>query len=454
MTQSAPIPAGGLFTSIFVPDPMQAVVCDRAWLQAMLDVEAALAAAEARAGVIPAEAAQAIAASCIADRFDPDAIGRAARASASPVVPLVRALTDAVPGDAAGYVHWGATSQDVLDTAAMLVARRALDLILADLDAAAAACAELAQAHRSTVMAGRSLLQQALPITFGLKAARWLVAIVDGRRRLASARSELAVSLGGAAGTLAALGDHGLDVLRALADELGLAEPVLPWHTDRTRVADLGAALAITAGTLAKLALDVALLAQTEVAEVAEPAGDGRGGSSTLPHKRNPVGAVVATACARRVQAASALLIGSMAQEHERAAGAWQAEWEALRDALALTGGASAAMAEVVGRLEVRSERMRHNLDATGGLLLAEHVMIALGERVGRGDAHGIVEAASRRAIDGRRSLRDELLDDPAVTAELSVDEVDRALEPAGYLGATDVFIDRALEHCRRAGSR
>ena len=259
----------------------------------------------------------------------------------------------------------------------------------------------------------------------------------------------LAAELGGAAGTLASLGEDGPRVLSELAAELDLEEPSVPWHSARLRTAELGAALALAAGTLEKIALDVTLLAQTEVGEVAEPSGEGRGGSSTLPHKRNPVGSVLAIACARRVRGEASILLAAMAQEHERAAGAWQAEWQALSGALAHTGGAAAAVREVLEGLEVHPERMRANLDATGGLILAEAVSTALAEHVGRGEAHEAVAAAARRATDAGRPFRDELLGDEAVTAHLSEADVDRALDPAGYLGAADAFVERALERHR-----
>jgi 3-carboxy-cis,cis-muconate cycloisomerase len=432
-----------LFGSLFVPDHMRAVVADRAWIAAMLEFEAALAAAEARAGVIPSEAAAAIAAACDAERFEAGILGREARAAGNPAVPLVRALTGAVEGDAARFVHWGATSQDVMDTAAMLVARRALAVIAAELDGVAAACAALAEEHRDTAMPGRTLLQQALPTTFGLKAAGWLCAVDDARGRLAAV--PLAVELGGAAGTLASLAPEGISVLRNLAEELGLEEPIVPWHTSRARVAELGAALALAAGVLEKLAHDVILMAQTEVAEVAEPAGGGRGGSSTLPHKRNPVGSVCAIACARRVRGEASILLGAMAGEHERAAGAWQAEWEALSGALGYTGAAAAAVREVLDGLEVRPERMRENLGLTDGLLLAEAVSMALGKHVGRADAHDLVEAASRRAVEGGRPFRDALLDDDAIRSRMSAAEIERALDVDGYTGEAAALIDRAL---------
>ena len=440
------MPSEDLFTGLFVPHEVAGATSDVAWLQAILDFEAALAAAEARAGVVPAAAAEAIAGACEAGRFDPGALGRAARAAGNPVVPLVRALADALPDEAARYVHWGATSQDAMDTAAMLVARRARAPILADLARVAGECARLAEEHRTTPMAGRTLLQQALPITFGLKAAGWLVAVEEARERLGEV--PLAAELGGAAGTLASLAADGVQVLTLLAEELDLPEPVVPWHTARGRVADLGAALALAAGALEKIALDLALLAQTEVGEVAEAAGGGRGGSSTLPHKRNPVGSVLAIACARRVRGAAATLLGAMAQEHERAAGAWHAEWAALGEALALTGGAAACVREALGGLEVRPDRMRTNLKATGGLLLAESVTMALAEKIGRPEAHRLVEDASRRAVEAGQGLREELLENPGI--ELSAEEIDRALDPMGYLGSAEAFVERALERYRK----
>jgi 3-carboxy-cis,cis-muconate cycloisomerase len=440
------LPSEGLFSAIFVPRALSEAVSDRAWLQAMLDVEAALAAAEARAGVIPAAAAQAIAALCEADRFDIEALGEGARRAGNPVEPLVRALT-AAAGDAGRYVHWGATSQDVLDSAAMLVARRALDLILADLDAVGAACAALAEVHRSTPIAGRTLMQQALPTTFGLKAAGWLVGVLEARSGLAAVR--LAAQLGGAAGTLAALGADGPAVTAFFAEELELPEPALPWHANRVRVAELGAALDIAAGALAKVALDVVLLSQTEVAEVAESAA---AGSSTLPNKRNPIGSTRAIACARRVHACAGVLTGGLAQEHERAAGGWHAEWQPLSDALALTGGAAEAVKEVLEGLEVDPQRMRANLDATGGLIMAERITYLLAERLGRLEAHELVSEACARAVEAGRPLRDELLADPRI--ELAPDELDAALDPAGYLGSAGLFVDRALDLYRNGGAR
>ena len=416
-----------MFSAVFVPQQFRAVVSDRAWLQAMLDVERALAAAEARAGVIPHDAAERIAAACDAERFDPAELAEQGRAAGNPVEPLVRALTDAVEGDAARYVPWGTTSQDVLDTAAMLVSRDALDLLLEMTDGLATRCAELADGHRSTVMAARSLLQQAVPTTFGLKAAGWLVAVLDARRELLRVRRErLAVQLGGAAGTLAALEDAGAEVVRLFADELGLPAPVMPWHTNRVRVAQLAGALAIAAGVAAKIAVDVTLLSQTEVGEVEEAAG---GVSSTMPQKRNPVASILAIACARQVNGHTSVLLAALPQEHERAAGAWHSEWLALSGALAFAGGAVDAAGRALDGLEVRADRMLDNLEHSGGLVMAERASYLLAADVGRRDAYERVAAA---AASGR-SLSDEL--------GLDASE----LEPTSYLGSAETFVDNAL---------
>jgi 3-carboxy-cis,cis-muconate cycloisomerase len=342
----------GLFTPIFVPEAVQDAVSDEAWLRAMVDVEGALARAEASAGVISGEAAEAISRAAP----DLDGLGVAARDAGNPVVELVRRLREAA-GD---EVHFGATSQDVLDSAAMLVAKRALAPVLAELDAVVEACAALAREHRETVMAGRTLMQQAQPVTFGLKAAGWLAGVAGARARLRELR--LPAQLGGAAGTLSKLGDRGPAVHAAFARELGLDEPVLPWHGDRRPVAELGVALAIAAGAVEKVALDIVLLAQTEVGEVAEESGGGRGGSSAMAHKQNPVGAIRARAAARSVRGAAGVLLEAMAGEHERAAGAWHSEWQALSAALAGTGGAAWSLHEALAGLTVDPEQMRANL--------------------------------------------------------------------------------------------
>jgi 3-carboxy-cis,cis-muconate cycloisomerase len=420
---------GGLFGEVLARGRVRAAVGDRAWLQAMLDVEAALARAQAAAGVIAAEHADAIAAACRAERYDVDALGAEAAAVGNPAAPLVRALRAQVADTAAADVHRGATSQDIVDSAAMLVARRALEPLLDDLDGAAEAAAGLAREHRATVMAGRTLLQQAVPITFGLKAAGWLVGLDEAAQRLDTVRrTRLAAQLGGAAGTLAALGDAGVDVVARFARELELAEPVIPWHTTRTRVAELAAALGECSGAVAKVAGDVVLLAQTEVGEVREGGDGARGGSSTMPHKRNPVAAISALAGARQAPGLVANLLAAMEHEHERAAGAWHAEWPALRELLRGTGSAASWLRECLEHLEVDPERMRANLDRA---LLAERVAGAIADP----DAGGIV----REALAAGRPLAD------VAREHLDEEEARRVLDPTTYLGATDQLIERAL---------
>ena len=447
-----------LFRPIFVPDAFREAVGGRAWLGAMLEAEGALAVAEARVGLIPAEAARVISSCCDAARFVPEEIGRAGRATGNPVPPLVKALTDAVrevSEEAARHVHKGATSQDITDTAAMLVSRRALGLIIAEADGIASACARLADEHRASIMPGRTVMQQALPTTFGLKVAGWLVSVLEARRRLVDVReNEIAAQLGGAAGTLASLGGSGLSVLGEFASELGLREPVVPWHTDRTRIAGIGGALSLLAGVLEKVSGDVILMAQTEVGEVAEPAGEGRGGSSTLPHKRNPILSVTAASSSRRVRDLARTLQGSMAGEHERAAGAWHAEWEALSDALALAGGAASAVREVTEGLEVHTHRMRENLGLTGGLILAENVTTVAAKELGRPEAHELVRAASHRTLQNGSTLREEILAEPVLADVLSPGEIDSALDPQNYLGSADAFVERALDFYRKEVGR
>jgi 3-carboxy-cis,cis-muconate cycloisomerase len=442
--------AGELFRPIFVPERFAEAVSGRAWLGAMLQAEGALAVAQARAGLIPRLAAEIIVSCCDADRFVPEEIGRKGRAQGNPVPPLVHSLTRAVSRvseDAAGHVHKGATSQDIMDTAAMLVCRNALGLVLEEIDGISAACARLADTHRDTMMPGRTLLQQALPTTFGKKAAGWLVSVLEVGTRLREVReSGLAVQLGGAAGTLASLGPAGTRVLAEFARELRLMEPVVPWHTGRSRIAEIGSVLSLVAGVLGRISQDVILMAQTEVGEAAEPAGEGRGGSSTLPHKQNPVLSVTAVANVRRVFDLSHTLQAAMLGEHERAAGAWHSEWEALSDALALTGGAATNIREVMEGLEVYPEKMLENLNTTGGLLLAENIATLAVERLGRLRAHDLVEEASQRALEGGNSLREELLSEPRLAEVLSEEEIDAALDPAGYLGSAGEFVDRALK--------
>jgi 3-carboxy-cis,cis-muconate cycloisomerase len=430
---------------------------DDAWLQAMLDTEAALARVLERAGLAEPGAGAEVTAAAQAGAFDAAELGRQAVLTGNPVPPLVRALTAAVPGWAASAVHHGATSQDILDTAAMLVARGGIDAALADLAAAAAAAARLVTAHRDTIMIGRTLLQQAVPVTFGLVAAGWLTAIDEARQGLARIRGErLAVQFGGAAGTLAVLGDAGPQVAALLAAELGLATPVLPWHTDRLRILELASALAAASAALGKIARDVTLLAQSEVAEVRE--GGRGGGSSAMPHKRNPVAAVVILGCTRRVPGLLATLAAAAEQEHQRAAGAWHSEWEPLADLLRLTGSASSWGAELLAGLVVDAGRMRANLDAAGGFPMAERVAGLLAPALGPVAAHDLVAAASAGAAASGTSLQDALKSGDATrdlaAAGVSPDQIDAALDPAGYLGSAAAFTDAALAAHRELEAR
>jgi 3-carboxy-cis,cis-muconate cycloisomerase len=441
-------PRESLFAGVFARGKTAAEVDDRAWLQAMLDFEAALARAGAREGLLPAEAAETIAAACRAELFDVGQLGRDAAASGNPVVPLLRALRTELSEDAAAHLHRGATSQDVLDTAAMLVARRALVPLLDDAGAAAAACARLAESHRDSVVIGRTLLQQALPLTFALKASQWLVGIDEAREQLAAvANGVLAVQLGGAVGTLAALDGEGLAVAAELARELELGEPTLPWHAVRVRPAMLAGALSVLAGALGKVARDVTLLAQGEVGEARQRKGDG---SSTMPHKRNPVAAVSTLACAQRVPGLVATIHAAMVQEHERAAGAWQAEWETFSELLRLVGAEAAWAREMLETLEVDPGRMRSNLDAAGDLVMAEGVATALAAHLGRGRAHELVEAAARRAGEEGRPLRDVLAELPDAAEHLGPEGLDAALDPEAYLGAASELVERALAAHRK----
>src|ERR1700674_1065521 len=428
---------------------MRAVCDDVAYLQHMLDFEAALARAETATGVIPASAAGPIAKACKASAFDLAALAEAAAPSGNLAIPLVKVLTAEVAkadADAARYVHWGATSQDVIDTAAMLTLRAAIDALLADLDRAIAGFAKLARQHRHTAMVARTWLQHALPMPFGLKLAEYAAALHRSRKRLQRLRSEeLALQFGGAAGTLAALGDKGMRVAEKLAQELKLPLPGAPWHTHRDRIAEAASVLAILAGTCGKIARDVQLMMQTDVAEAFEPSGEGRGGSSTMPHKRNPVAAASAIAAATMAPNLAATIFAAQVQDHERSAGPWHAEWPTLPMLLLVTSGGLAAIVDIAEGLEVDAARMRVNLDATGGLIMAEAVTFALAERIGKGDAHHLIEAASKKAVAAKKHLLDVLSAEPKVTSHLGAKQLAKLFEPMAYQGVSQTLIDRLL---------
>ena len=446
--------ASRLLGSLFGSPAVGAIFSDHGRLQGMLDFEAALAAAEARVGVIPAAVAPPISAKCHAELFDPMALAEATALAGNPAIPLVKHLTALVAADApeaAHFIHWGATSQDAMDTGLVLQLRAALVPIDSDLARLADALAALATAHKLTMLPGRTWLQHALPVTFGLKAAGWLDAVERHRIRLASLRPRLlALQFGGAAGTLAALGDRGLAVAAALAQELRLTLPDVPWHTNRDRLAELATTLGMIVGTLGKIARDLSLLMQTDVGEAFEPAGVGRGGSSTMPHKRNPVTSAVVLAAATRAPGLAATLLASMVQEHERGLGGWHAEWTALPELVVLTAGALGQMAGTMANLEVDADRMKANLEVTQGLMMAEAVALALGPTLGRPAAHERVEAACRRALSEGRHLRRVLAEDAVVTGQLSSSDLDRLFDPRSYVGAAVALIERVLAARRK----
>ncbi|MFJ3695915.1 3-carboxy-cis,cis-muconate cycloisomerase [Streptomyces sp. NPDC090052] len=459
----------GLLSPVRAGTPVEAAVCDRAWLQAMLDAEAALARAQAGLGTLPSAAADAITRAARADRLDLRALAVESRETANPVVGLVRALSRAVAADdpaAAEYVHRGSTSQDIFDTGAMLVAGRALRIVRADLARVATALGELARRHRDTVMAGRTLALHAVPTTFGLKAAGWRQLVLEADARLGRLLDHgLPVSLGGAAGTLAGYleyaridgdGTAGTDgqpdpddyldrLLDAFASETGLARPVLPWHVLRTPVADLAAALAFTTGALAKMAVDVQTLSRTEVGEVAEPTAAGRGGSSAMPHKRNPVLATLVRSAALQVPVLAAGLTQCLVSEDERSGGVWQAEWQLLRECLRLAGGAACTAAELAEGLEVRPERMRANLELTGGGIVSERIAAVLAPRIGKATAQRVLSEASTVAARTARPLHDVLAGAPELHGRLSAAELAELCDPARYTGAAAALADRAL---------
>ena len=451
----------GLLAPVRAGSAAEDATGDHAFLQALLDAESALVRAQAALGLAPAHAAAAIDAVARAELYDPRDLALRARAGGNPVIPLAADLAAAVPEEAAAFVHRGATSQDIMDTAAMLVARRTRRLILDDLDRTAAALAVLAAAHRATPMAGRTLTQHAVPITFGLKAAGWRHLVLDARDRLAAV--SLPAQLGGAGGTLAGFSAgsrgtgraaaaagivtrHDTDDVLMLAErfavETGLDVPLVPWHVLRTPIADLAGALATTCGALGKLAADVLVLSRTEIGEVEER---GAGGSSALPHKANPVRATMIASAARQAPALAAVLYGCLVAEDERPAGAWHAEWQSMRELIRLAGGAAAQAAALAGALEARPGRMRANLDSTRGLIVSERLVGVLERLLGRRAARDLLARASREAAEQGAELGDVLAEASALTGLVDRKELAELLDPAEYLGAATALADRAL---------
>ena len=438
-----------LLNPLFGTEPVQRIFSDAVRLQRMLDFEAALARAEAKVGVIPSSAVESIESKCRADSFLLNAIAEATATAGNLAIPMVAQLTALVAaGDknAARYIHWGATSQDAMDTGLILQLRDALDFLENDLVQLGNILAALAKQHRNTPVVARTWMQHAVPTLFGVQVAGWLDALLRHHARLAETKKRvLVLQFGGAAGTLAALGDRGLDVARALAEELNLALPDVPWHSHRDRIAEVATTLALCAGTLGKIARDVALQSQTEISELSEPAAEGRGGSSTMPHKRNPVSVAVALSAAIRVPALTSAMLSAMVQEHERGLGGWHAEWETLPEIVQLTAGSLHHMTEALKSLEVKPDRMLQNLESTQGLIFTEAAMMALAKHVGRHAAHQMVDAASRRVLAEGKHLRSVLTQDSAVTRHLSAAELDAVFDSAAYTGVALQLIDRVL---------
>lgn len=440
-----------IFGTLYGSDAMRAVFDDHAFLRRMLAVEAALARVQARLGLIPAEAADAIAAAAARVTLDDAALGASVRNVGYPVVGLVAALAREA-GEAGRWTHWGATTQDIMDTALALQLRDALALLRTEAAGAVQALAARADLHRATVMPGRTHLQHALPTTFGLKCAVWLMPFVAHLARIDEMRPRIElVQFGGAAGTLASLGEAGIAVMEALAQELGLAAPPAPWHVARDGVAEGVAFCGLLCGSCAKIATDVILLAQSEVSEAAEPHAEGRGSSSTMPQKRNPIASEYILAAARMVQALVPVMQGAMAGDQERATGPWQAEPLALPQAFVLTHGAVVATRGLAEGLVVDPARMRRNLDVTGGLIVAEAVMMGLAPALGRAEAHHVVRHASDTALAEGIPLAAALAREAVVTAKLDEAAIARLTDPTNYLGSTGAFIDRVLHAARAA---
>lgn len=436
-----------VFEGFLSTPEMSAVFSPASVLQAMLDFEAALARAQAAEGLVPAAAAQAIAGVCKAELYDLGALIDASGRAGSLAIPLVKALTQAVglfDADAAGYVHWGSTSQDVIDTGLALTTRRALALVDRDLGALAAALLALARQHRGVPVLARTLMQPAQVVSFDFKLVAWIAPLLRCRQRVRAAGLQaLQLQLGGAVGTLSVMGERGPAVAHRVAEALGLRLPPGPWHTQRDELASLAGELGVLAGALGKIAKDISLMAQGELGELAEPSGAGRGGSSTMPHKRNPVAAMTALAAALRTPHRVAALLAAMVQEHERGLGNWQAELAETAGLYLGVHGALKALADAAPGLQVDAARMRHNIDAQHGLVFAEAVAMQLAQQLGKARAHALLEAWSHEAVAARRPLREVLLQalskDDALRAQLGADQVEALFS-----------VERAAAHASR----
>jgi len=442
-------PGNQLFDRYFTQEPMRRIFSDQGRVQGMLDFEAALARAEAAIGAIPTEVVNDIVAACDASLYDFDELSIAIGNAGNSAIPLVKALGKQIAArneTAERYVHMGATSQDVMDSGLVLQLRSAVGLLEQDLASLADALAQQAQRHAGVPMSGRTWLQQATPVTLGAKIAAWLGSITRHRQRLKELKPRLlCLQFGGASGSLAALGEMAFPIAESLARELKLNLPDQPWHTQRDRLVEFASFLGLVAGSLGKIGRDISLMMQTEAAEVFEPAAAGKGGSSTMPHKRNPVGAAVMIGAATRAPGLVATMLSAMPQEHERSLGLWHAEWETLPELCCVVSGSLQQALAVIPGLEVDAQRMLQNLDLTHGLVLAEAVSIALAQRMGRDAAHHLIERCCRRAVEQGKHLREVLGAEPEVTAQLSSLALDNLLNPTHYLGQSKRWVKRAV---------
>jgi 3-carboxy-cis,cis-muconate cycloisomerase len=440
-----------LLDPLFRWEPVAKLFRDDIYLQRMLDFEAALAQAEASSGIIPSSAANTIAAKCRAELFDKQKLSEDASLAGNLAIPLVKQLKALVAADnkgAAGFAHFGATSQDAIDTALVLQLREALALISAEMEKLCGRLAKMGDQHRLTPIVGRTWMQHAVPTTLGMKFAGWLDALGRHRERFRETQNRcLVLQFGGAVGTLAALGSQGAVVAKHLSEQLKLALPQTSWHSHRDRLAEIATTLGLLTGTVGKIARDISLHAQTEIDELREPAEEGRGGSSTMPHKRNPVASAVILSAAVRVPGLVATMLSAMVQEDERGLGGWHAEWETLPEIVCLTAAAMHHLADIVPRLEIDVERMRQNLNLTKGLIFAEAITAALGEKIGRSQARELLDAVSERAIKEKRHLRDVIKDDQKMAKHFSADDLDKLFDARNYTGTSSEFIDRVIEN-------
>ncbi len=444
-----------MYENLFYDKKVNALFSNEATVTYMLQFEAALAQAQAQYGLIPQDAADAITEICKIENIDMAKLIEDVRLGANVPIPLVKQLTTLNPKlkiqnflEANKYVHFGATSQDVVDTALMLQVRDAVEIIVINVNIVINQLVFLIKEHQNTLMIGRSFMQQAKPITFGFKVATWLDGVLRAKKRLLYILEEnFTVQLGGAVGHLSSMPKNGFEIAQALGDILKLNTPPLSWHTQRDRFVEIATTLGILTGTLSKIAKDVSLLMQTEIAEVFEPSGAGKGGSSTMPHKRNPVSCMAILANAQRVPPLVSTMLLSMTQDHERATGAWHAEWETLSDIVKLSAGTVKQAVEMTNGLEVNTEQMLKNIDCTEGLIFAENVSLALSSKIGKAAAHELVENACKTAVLNKKHLKSVLREDNIVTEHLSDKELKTCFKPENSIGLCNVFIDNVLKN-------